>query len=1240
MGMMAAPPSWLRSFNALDAELRGVEHWSLLNAYDDESLEGIGGFRAVHSSGFVMDILWHVTAPQALLWVNTPLESDRGEAHTLEHVLLGKGARGRGVASRAELCLAQSTAFTGRLRTCYTYQCPGRESFFTLFGAKLTALLAPDASDVEIARETCHFGPTDGCAVEELGTVYAEQRAAFQQANYCAYHALNKLLYGPGHPLAHEAGGTPQGIRAGCPEHLRAFHNSRYVLKHMGAVVALAPCCPRELLMRLHACIAAALDTPLTWLSDAAADVSCPAAELEERWLPPPEPAPAGTLRIVRVPLGDASAPGQLVAAWPSVMPLVAGPESSIALSLLNLLVHLVANGRTSELHATLVSGGSLGATGVSGYVSSEPGRAVFVTLDGLPRAVAAEDGTHPYAAACEAMRAAFARVAALADGSPALEAFNARALSHLKTMERSSRQFLAAPPRFGVRGVHAEWLDHLCDAQRCSQPEAMTISLSFVAEAAALRALLCSPRNEWAPHIAAWGLAARLPVAVASQACDAFAAQLEREKADRLQAFYDHIESTGLECEADDRRAAALARFRRAYDADTEASKTETAVFDPPSDLPMAEDELDASQLVLPGGGRLFAARFLNMTGGHAGVAFSLAGLPPRLLRALVGIAPLLKSCGVTTRRGVFVDYRQLCTHLQDEVLYLDARLSASRSSGRVELIFRTAGLTLAEAHAGLAWLEALVTAPDLTPRSLERLREAVDAAFCSARSLTERRAEFWQDTVAVSCLQAVTAPFLLIENHAARMHALLRLCWRLKAVPAEKSAAASCLRSLSELPSQGHARTVLEAALAAAESGAFPPGCHTLRSAFEAASPNIQAVLRAACVALRTMLPGVPDVSFVHDWKALCSELAADLLDPPEAALSELAEVLRFACRRGRARAYLAAAPEQQPELCAALRALVARLPAEALPSHGENITAVALRRAALRGAAVKAGSPPPCAVAIILPRLSVGGVVCMTACASAHTLDDDLLLDALAAQTVTGGGAHSLFMRLWSKGVAYSCGISVALTDGRLRFYADTCPDAARCLAAAAAEVTQDARAPAELWRAEYALAQCFTSRAGTSTPEARTEAAASDEADGRGDSRVRALRAALLRLRSRSMLGEELHRRAARVLGAVLPGVLPQPWSSNIGWSGAPSAPGTTLVVVGPEAQAAGVEAMLDAGPLLRLYERDFWLLAAEDVDRRQTAELAPGLGARAGVAVAAAACAAALVWAAIGHRTRA
>ena len=1232
---MEEAAAWLRSCEALKAELVSVgETWSLLNAYADESVEGVSGFRAVHSTGFVLDVVWMVTAPQALLWVNTPLVSDRGEAHTLEHVLLGRGLRGRAVASRAELCLASSTAFTGRLRTCYTYQCPGRDSFFTLMGAKLAALLAPDASDVDIARETCHFGHL-GSTVEELGTVYAEQCAAFQQANYVAYHKLNQLIYGDKHPLAYEAGGTPQGIRAACPRQLRAFHNTRYMLRNMGAVVALAPSSPRELLSRLHDCLAAAHDTPRPWLAGMAEAPATPspAVELEERWLPLAEPAPPGTLRFVRVPLGDATAPGQLVAAWPSVMPHVAGPESSVALSLLHLLVHLVANGRTSELHATLVTAGHLGATSVSGYVSSEPGRAVFVTLDGLPRAAATDGADHPYTAACEAMRAAFAAVASLADGSPALEAFNARALSHLKTMARSSRQFLSAPPRFGVRGVHAEWLEHLCDAQRCAKPGADTIYLSFVAEAAALRTLLCSSKNEWAPHIAAWGLAARLPAAVATQACDAFAAQLERERGERLQAFYDGIEAA-LPAETADRRAAALARFRQSYDADTKASKTDTTVFErpsPPSDLPLSEDELDASQLVLPGGGSLFAARFIGMTGGHAGVALSLDGLPPRLLRVLVGLAPLLKSVGVTTRRGEFVDYRELCSRLQNDVLYLDARLSASRTSGRVELLLRTAGLTLAEAHAGLGWLEAMLTAPDLTTRSLERVREAVDAAYSTARSLTERRAEFWQDTVAYSCLEAATAPFLLIENHAARTHALHRLRWRLKDLPAEAEAdeVVLCLQMLADLPAQGHTRAALEGALAAADSGVFMAGYDSLRCSFDAATPSTQVLLRAACAALRTLLSGVPDSSFARDWMALCAELVADLLDPPAAALGELAEVLRFVRRRGRARAYLASGPEHLPELCAALRALVARLPADASPSCGECAPAVALRRAASRGAAVRDGCPPPC-VAIILPRLSVGGVVCMAGCATAQTLDDERLLDALAAQTVTGSGAHSLFMRLWSAGLAYSCGISVTLTDGRVRFYADTCPDAAKCLAAAAAEVARDAAAPAELWRADYAIAQCFTSRAGTCTPEARTEAAASDEADGRGDSRVRALRAALLKLRSRAALGEELHLRAPRVLGALLPGVLPLPWAPAMGWSGMQCAPGATLVVVGPEAQAAGVEAMLggQGRPLVRLYERDFWV--AVDVDRRHlSAELAAAHTlAWAGVAAAAAACVAA------------
>ena len=55
------------------------------------------------------------TASQAYLWVNTIAEGDRGEPHTQEHLLLGKGNVGRNVATLEDLALVGSSAFTERL---------------------------------------------------------------------------------------------------------------------------------------------------------------------------------------------------------------------------------------------------------------------------------------------------------------------------------------------------------------------------------------------------------------------------------------------------------------------------------------------------------------------------------------------------------------------------------------------------------------------------------------------------------------------------------------------------------------------------------------------------------------------------------------------------------------------------------------------------------------------------------------------------------------------------------------------------------------------------------------------------------------------------------------------------------------------------------------------------------------------------------------------------------------------
>jgi hypothetical protein len=1261
-------PAWQRSFEALQAEVGGCAEWRVEWCYADESVaDELSGFHAVHTrSGFVADVLWASVVPQALMWVNTPLDSDRGDAHTGEHLLLGKGNRGRAVAQIEEMALAHSTAWTGRLRTCYTFQCAaGADTFCALLGAKLQALLAPDATDEEIAREVCHVALCDGDALLEKGTVLNEMVGSFLQPDFCSYHALNRMLYewappaeggARSHPLAFEAGGTPQAIRTARPALMRAFHNERYALRAMGAVLAVSPllASPCDLLRRVHECLLLAHDTPRPWRDEGRAAneaVRYPAVDLEEAWLPPPAPAPPGTVHIVRVPIATATAPGQLVAAWPDVMPphLVAGPEASIKLSLLQMLVELVAGGATSELHPVLVSMDSrtcdVGATSISGYVSSEPGRAVCIGLGGVPPAALTEEALQRVG---EAMRGAFAKVAALPDDSPSLLAFNRRALSQLRTMQRGSRQFLSSPPRFGVRGVHDEWLTHLHDARRCARAGATTVFLSFVAEAAQLEALLSGTRNVWAEHIAAWGLAARLPVLVATRADPEFAAALEREREARMAALVDDMldaeralcgdaaAEADAAADADALRAAALSRFRAAYDAATaviDAAVASAPSPGPPPDPPMTEDDLDAVSLTLPGGGSLFAARFVGMTGGHAGIAFSLAGVPVRLLGALCALPACLRNVGVTTRRGEAVDYRALCARLQDEVLYVDPSFTLSRASGRVELQLRAAGLTRGEALAAFDWMEALITAPDLSPACLPRVRDGVDAALSGARATVERRGEFYVDGFATSLLENVSPALLLADNAIARAHALHRLRWRLRDVPAsaDADALAALLSLLAAAPTGLATRAQLEAALAAcaADGGAWPsgvPGCDALCARFTGAPPGVQVTFRAAAADLRCVLPCVPDASLAADWRTLCDDLAEDMRDSPTTVLTEWRDLLAFLRCRTRARAFLAAGPANLTPLAAALRALVARMPAGFGAASGDDVVApatastrfgTALTRAAARGAlrcSPSSLSPPPY-LALVIPRLPVGGVVSMAACAAydGGTCDEGALLDMLAAQTLAGGGSHSLFLRGWGAGLAYSCGVSVGLAEGRVRYYADTCPDVGKCVAAAAAEVVSDAAGEPVAWRVDYALAQCFTCRAGTSMPESRVEAAATDEADGRGAHAVRSLRAALLRLRGRASLAAELHERVPRVLGALLPGVLPASPFATQPWSGAARSPGATLVVIGAEAQAAALDAHLagvaakvgvPSPACVRLYERDLWVVAGARPQPRQ------------------------------------
>lgn len=997
----------------------------------------------------------------------------------------------------------------------------------------------------------------------------------------------------------------------------------------------------------------------------------------------------------------------------------------------------MVANGDTSSLHGTWIASDSTEAVGfgpgrhrptsISGWVSGEPGRALCVCLGGVASSIDEAD----VAAVAERARAEFARVAAMQEGDPDLSSLKSRAASVVAQQLRESRDFLQKPPRLGVRGVHDQWLDHLNDCARCSQADPppasgaaapsspRTVRISYCAEAAQLTEILEAPGNPWAERIRAWGIADRLPVAVATRADPAFAAQLEKEREERLEQFALGLEerfvgpAAAVADTADasakaERRRAALEAFSEEYESATRELEDAAAAAsaDPPplaDDPPLTNDpqlHADSETLALPGGGSLLLGRFPGMTGGHVGVALSLGGLPRRLWIALPGLSAAIRNSGIAARRGrEALSYSDLCEQLQREVLYADVTLTFSRQKKHVEVLARAAGLSAEEAVGSVSWLEDRLTCPSLSASELPRLRDAIGKAHQSARKALEQRGEFWVDSLAqdsaalAEALQGgceASQLQLVAGCSATRTHALLRLKWRLKEPPAGAGAAEAArgfLRRLKEVPTEHQDRRELQAALETLAAAAAPAAA-TEEGGAAAAAVAAAAAADAASEAAATFIALVPgtslegrtvslidfvgelpseakaiasqaiddlsgalscssDVRFPADWVSVVADMEADFDAPATDVLEDWREILRFACRRSRARAWASAGPQLAAPLAGALRAAVARFPAADAPpaqgaaGHSGGLAAMGLRlllapfsssgsaddRAC--AAAVSAfaattplpprrrpGQPPPWLVGIVHPSLSAGAVVSMSGCvhesADPQTWTTDSLLDALALTQFAGAGAHSLFIRTWAAGLAYGNGVALSTSSGRYHYYADTCNDVAKTLAFVAAEVRKDLEAGPKPALVDYALAQLFSSRAGTDTPEARTEAAARDEANGCGPERVRALRGALLELRRAHPGGlrgiaEEMHSRAGRVLGRVVPGVDTTAATASGGGGAA-----ARLIVIAPAAHLDGVDAYLStvvpaaaaeqgggggAGEtkLLRLHQRDFWLL---------------------------------------------
>ena len=344
---------------------------------------------------------------------------------------------------------------------------------------------------------------------------------------------------------------------------------------------------------------------------------------------------------------------------------------------------------------------------------------------------------------------------------------------------------------------------------------------------------------------------------------------------------------------------------------------------------------------------------------------------------------------------------------------------------------------------------------------------------------------------------------------------------------------------------------------------------------------SPSSKKLAADAAHDLESLLAEIPDDSLAADWAALCTEMRRDLEAGPEKTLAALEAVRRSIANTGGARMFLIASPASEQALAPAIEGFPKLL-------GDARIAKAAYRPGRRIEERLRARNPEatrPVFVGLVNPNTQGGVFLNSAPGASYADTNPDALLDFLASLLYAGHGAHGLFMKTWSAGLAYSNGIRVRPLEARVNYYAERTPLLPQTMEFVIGELNKAEPDPS---LADYAIAGAFDGTRSALPYEARGEAMADDLADGLTPEVVTRFHRAILDLRRRPDLTQELFRRMPRVYARVLPG---------LGTAGKDAA-GAVQFVIGPEKQLAAYEQYLEKaeGPethLFRLYPRDFW-----------------------------------------------
>lgn len=1105
-------------------------------------------------SGAPIYVLEIETVPQVFMWVDTPAQSNAGLPHSLEHLLAGKGTKGRYVSLLKEMRLSRSAAGTTDDFNLYSFSSgTGLDDFFEQFHAWLDALYRPDFTDLEAEREFYHFGisldpATRKKTLVEQGSVYDEMQAG--QGAYRYYFELNKRVLGNSNPFGYYGSGEPAEMRQVTPAEIRRFHTEHYRLgPTTGFIFAVAPNEDvRQFLQRIS--------TELAEFTGSNKPQRIPTSSVAPKY--PIQPDAAVEIATFPFPSNSETDRGEVRFGWKPIR-----TRSQLDVKLLQLFFHALADGDKSLFYKSFIDSRrrefDSGATNVESLVflgNSPFYPCEFVGFSGMTGKQLTVDRIQQLRSR---ITAAIAEISLYPDHSPDLTAFDDLVLSYLKGWRRSQSVWLRSAPRFGLN-YDTDWKEYL---EYLEMDPSFIRSISDDPTWAAAEKRIQSGENIWRDLIREFHLS-EVPYATASVPSTELLQQIEDARetrtSEKLRQLMDRFHSN------DEQEA--LSRFeqeenRKTKEIDKIAAQVRRPRFtDHPPLTP--DDDIRYTQFHLKNV-PVIAAFFDRAPTIDLGLSFDLGKVPQKYYKYLPILPRCLDSLGLKSGNAV-TSYADLQAKTQSEMNGFSVAYDSNPVSHRGDLRIQGSTMDPDEFRRALLLIRHMLTSNYLEASNADRLRDIVDKRLWEDEAFGNGEDAYWFMNPPRTFRYQNDPLYIALSSALTRAHWDERLKWLLhRRVGPQEIAALSLFASktLASMPGSS-ARDIAEK-------------LNTLKAT------GLEGELVEYW---KRNIPALPEDQLLPGLRKLAVEVQQDLTTGPESTIADLREMQRIIINRQALRIDLTLDHIQLRQIEPTLAAFLESIPSSSHRERGNpplvaqtNPLIVNLKR---RYKLAK--TEFPWYVGLENPRDTTASMLFFADFPGYAQLDRNSLLKLLSSNLAAGSGPHTFFMKTQEDGLADG---SSVYSDPRLRalhYFAARSPDIASLihLVNSVAQTIPGLQDPSLI---DYTLQETFPTPRSMLTFTERGRGLAKDIRDGNDPETVRRFSEAILKLRNEPNLLSELTR-------AAMDSICPVLVKADCAREQQDSR--SLFFFIGPGRLLADAEKKLEMPKLLRLYRADFWI----------------------------------------------